>query len=42
LTNEDDVIQQAANHAIQIFNKVDVLVNNAGTGTGIGPVEEIP
>ena len=42
LTDSDEVIKQAAIHAIQIYGRVDVLVNNAGTSNGLGPVEEIP
>ena len=37
----DAQIRQAAMDAIEIFGRVDVLVNNAGTNSGVGPVEEI-
>lgn len=37
----DAEIIQAASSALQIYGHVDVLVNNAGSSTGVGPVEEI-
>lgn len=42
LDSSDEVIQKAAEEAIQIYGHVDVLVNNAGTNNpGYGPVEEV-
>lgn len=41
LTDSDENIQQAAESAIQVYGHVDVLVNNAGTNSAIGPVEEV-
>ena len=41
--NSSDVdIKTAAEKAIDVYGRVDVLVNNAGTlAEGIGPVEEL-
>jgi NAD(P)-dependent dehydrogenase (short-subunit alcohol dehydrogenase family) len=41
LTDSDDKINQAAARAIQVYGHVDVLVNNAGTSSSFGPVEEV-
>ena len=41
-TSSDTDITQAATSAIEIYGHVEVLVNNAGSGSGVGPVEEIP
>jgi NADP-dependent 3-hydroxy acid dehydrogenase YdfG len=40
-TSPDVDIIQAASSAIEIYGHVDVLVNNAGSNSGVGPVEEI-
>ena len=41
LNASDESLKQAAENAIQIYGRVDVLVNNAGTSSAMGPVEEI-
>jgi NAD(P)-dependent dehydrogenase (short-subunit alcohol dehydrogenase family) len=42
LDASDEVVQQAAENAIRIYDHVDVLVNNAGSNLfGYGPVEEV-
>jgi NADP-dependent 3-hydroxy acid dehydrogenase YdfG len=42
LDESDDIVQQVAESAIQIYGHVDVLVNNAGsTLFGYGPIEEV-
>ncbi|KAI0338418.1 NAD-P-binding protein [Trametopsis cervina] len=41
LESSDQEIKQAAQEAIGIFGRVDVLVNNAGTCFTVGPVEEV-
>ncbi|KAI0687093.1 NAD-P-binding protein [Cytidiella melzeri] len=40
-TSSDAEIIQAGSSAIEIHGHVDVLVNNAGSNSGVGPVEEI-
>ncbi|KAI0338403.1 NAD-P-binding protein [Trametopsis cervina] len=41
LESSDEDIRRAAVEAIGIFGRVDVLVNNAGTNSAVGPIEEI-
>ncbi|KAI0090609.1 NAD-P-binding protein [Irpex rosettiformis] len=41
LNDSDETLKQAAESAIRIYGRVDVLVNNAGTNSAIGPVEEL-
>ncbi|KAI0090612.1 NAD-P-binding protein [Irpex rosettiformis] len=39
--NSDDEVICAAKTAIEFYGRVDVLVNNVGGNSGVGPVEEI-
>ncbi|KAI0338410.1 NAD(P)-binding protein [Trametopsis cervina] len=41
LESSDEEIRRVALEAIGIFGRVDVLVNNAGTNSAVGPTEEI-
>ncbi|KAI0687096.1 NAD-P-binding protein [Cytidiella melzeri] len=41
LNDSDEGIKAAAIRAIQIYGRVDVLINNAGTNSAVGPVEEV-
>lgn len=41
VTSPSSVIQGVVKSAIDHFGRIDVVVNNAGTGGGVGPSEEL-